>query len=171
MTESKRVSSDDRVDRLWAVQEIKNLALTYAYAVDTRDWPLLESLWVETDEPSETLLDIHMMRQLPAFLEGLGASTLLVANHLIEFDGPDHATGSVYCYCMMDWGGFIDQNIIYKDIYERHDGKWLFRTRDHRLWWGIQRQENPMKQSPANWPDSPIGSGDAFEFIRRRGVS
>jgi hypothetical protein len=32
----------ERMERLWAMQEIRNLALKYAYAVDSRDWPLME---------------------------------------------------------------------------------------------------------------------------------
>ena len=163
-----------RVDRLWAMQEIRNLPLRYAYAVDTRDWALMNALWVETDEraPDNMLeggriLDIHVMRTIGPRFADSGPSTLLVANHLIDFDGEDRAHGAVYCHCQMERGGaFFEQMILYKDIYERHDGRWLFRTRDHLLWWGAERPDDPTRQAPAHWPASQIGAGVAFEHIR-----
>lgn len=163
----------ERIEKLWNIQEIKNLALKYAYAVDTRDWPLMESLWIETASPADGLLDIHLMRTVPQTFEGVGSSTMFVANHLIEFDGSDLAHGAVYCHCMVDGGVFMpdgeiffEQAIIYKDIYERVEGEWKFRTRDHLLWWGVEHKDNPMKQRPANWPVSQVGAGNASEAIR-----
>jgi hypothetical protein len=39
--------------------------------------------------------------------------------------------------------------------------------RDHLLWWGQERQINPMSQTPANWPSSQTGAGVAFGLIRQ----
>lgn len=178
MTANKVVDSTvlaEKVDRLWSIQQIKDLALTYAYAVDSRDWPLATSLWAETEMPAEHMLDIHSARMMPVMLGTAGVSTMLVANHLIEFDGPDRAYGKVYCHCTMEWKIFFEQMILYRDAYERRDGKWLFLTREHLLWWGIER-ENPMKQRPSffpnsmdDWPDCQVGAGDALGIIRRDG--
>jgi hypothetical protein len=159
---------DSRLDELWAKQEIRELAYRYALAVDTRDWPLLESLWAEAPKPlPPPSLNIHSARRLPELFTTTKASTLFVCNHLIHLDGPDHAHGSVYCIASVDRGKFFDQAIIYQDLYERHDSKWLFLKRDHLLWWGQERLVNPMGQAPANWPASQVGSGVAFDLIRR----
>lgn len=159
------LSIADKVDRLWAERDIRNLALRYAYAVDSRDWPLMESLWVKTEAPAEGLLDFHLMRNMPVMFKDAGVSTLLVANHLIEFDGPDRAFGTVYCHCHAENGVFFEQLICYKDVYERQDG-WKFRTRDHLLWWG-KEHVSPMKQAPAQWPASQVGAGTALTMIRK----
>jgi hypothetical protein len=105
---------------------------------------------------------------MPTRFAHIGASTLFVGNHLIEFDGADHARGKVYSLALIDRGEeFVDQAIIYDDIYERHEGRWLFLKRDHLLWWGQEREPNPAKQPAANWPANQAGNGIAFDLIRR----
>lgn len=164
-----------RLDQLSSSEDIRNLALRYAYAVDSRDWSLMQSLWVETASRDSdsildggTMLDIHVMREIGPRFADSGPSTLLVANHLIEFDGVDHASGSVYCHCQMERSGtFFEQMILYQDLYERHGGRWAFRSRNHLLWWGSKRDDDPTRQAPAFWPASQIGAGVAFERIRR----
>ena len=169
MTSTSSISTEEKIERLWAISEIKNLPLKYAHSVDTRDWALFESLWVETETPSDRLIDIHVIRQLSTgMLKDAGASTFFITNHIVELLGPDKARGSVYCNCMLELDGqFIEQSIIYKDNYERHDDKWLFLNRDHLLFWGVEKP-NPMEQDDANWPQSQVGAGDAFEIIRCR---
>ena len=156
------------LERLWDLQDIRQLAYRYAYAMDSRDFEGMSSLFVETAEPAPPpAVDIHVCRQrMPEFFRNVGSSTLFVGNHLIDFDAPDRAHGSVYCLAFFDAHRFIDQAIIYQDRYERHDGGWLFLKRDHLLWWGVERTPNPMHQPPANWPASQIGAGDALERIR-----
>lgn len=163
------MTADPRLEQLWALHEIRQLAYRYAYAVDTRDWELMESLWVETPSPLDRpALDIHFARGLPERFKTQSASTLFVGNHLIEFDGPDRAHGSVYCLAFVDRPEqFFEQAIIYNDQYERHGGKWLFLKRDHLLWWGREPAVNPMRQPPANWPASQVGAGIAFDQIRK----
>lgn len=160
--------NDHRVDQLWAEREINQLALNYAFAVDTRDWPLMTSLWVETSGPADFPdLDIHVMREMaPERFSQIGSTAHFVCNHLISFDGPDRAKGSVYCLCWEDAEVFFEQSILYQDDYERHDGKWLFLKRCHLLWWA-REVANPMEQPAADWPRSQIGAGHAFKTIRR----
>jgi hypothetical protein len=162
----------EKTEQLWSIHEIRQLAYRYAYAIDTRDYDLMKSLWVNTAPPvGHPTLDYHRMGEMfPIYIEKSKghASVLLVGNHLITLDGPDKAHGQVYCQASVDSSiGFWDQMILYKDVYERHNGEWLFLTRDHLLWWGEVRSSNPMSQSPANWPASEIGAGDAFDLIRR----
>ncbi len=154
---------------LWAENEIRKLPLKYAFAVDTRDWGLMESLWVDTPRPvpGETMLDIHRARSFPKAFETVGSSQMFVSNHLIEVESPIRAKGTVYCHCTLDWEDiFFEQRLIYVDRYECRDGQWLFLDRDHLLWWGREWSENPVRQKPANWPHSQIGAGIAFDQIR-----
>jgi SnoaL-like domain len=153
---------DNRLDRLWALHEIQQLAYRYAFAFDSRDLEALAALWAETDSPAEAPeIDIHTVREdFDQWLYGLGPTVLAVCNHIIEFDDDANARGSVYCLGQIDMGErFIDQSILYQDRYVRRDGRWLFLVRRHMLWFGQPRPEHPLEQEPANWPASPVGRG------------
>lgn len=158
---------DNRLEQLWAIHEIRQLALNYSLAVDTRDWALMQSLWVETDEPLPfPHLDIHVMRDMaPDHYKMIGTCSHFVCNHLVDIISPDRATGSVYSLCYEEAEVFAEQAILYQDVYEQHDGKWLFLHRNHLLWWG-REAVNPMHQAPADWPNSQVGAGIAFDRIR-----
>jgi SnoaL-like domain len=153
----------DPIAHLMAVHEIEQLVYRYAWAFDTRDFNEYRALWAETDQPTELpVLDGHFCRS-QAFLEAaaeLGPTFLFVGNHLIDFDDEDHACGRVYCLCQQDIGGtFIDQSILYRDRYVRQDGRWLFASREHLLFFGQPRDRNPYDQEPANWPENAVGAG------------
>lgn len=155
------------LERLWDLEEIRDLARRYALAFDTRDFQDMASLFVETPEPAPwPLADRHMVKRIAANYKRGRASTLFVGAHRIEFDAPDEAHGTVYCLAFVDHEKFYEQSIIYRDRYERHDGRWQFLHRDHLLWWGQERVPNPMMQPEANWPNSQIGAGDAHLRIQ-----
>lgn len=157
---------DERLDRLESTAAIRQLAYDYAYAVDMLDWDLMETLWVETEEPEPApILDIHAMRKLPVLFENQESSMLAVANHRIAFDGRDEASGTVYCLAFVDRGEFIEQSIIYIDEYRRIDGKWRILKRNHLLVWG-RETDNPMQQPDANWPVKQVGAGNAAQILR-----
>ncbi|MGH2939162.1 MAG: nuclear transport factor 2 family protein [Solirubrobacterales bacterium] len=156
------LSPDQRVARLWATKEIQQLAYSYAYGFDMRDIDLLRSLWAKTDEPAPApILDGHVVN-MPDFEQWLemGPSVLFVGNHRIVFDDDENAHGAVYTIVQVETGGkFVDQSIFYQDRYTLQDGRWLFVDRDHQMWFGQVREQNPYEQSPANWPESTVGSG------------
>lgn len=157
----------DPLERLTAIEDIKQLAYSYAFAVDTLDWGLMETLWVNTDQPAPPpVLDIHAIRQLPGKFAEQGASMLFVGNHRITFESAEKARGTVYCQAFVDRGHFLEQAIIYLDEYERHAGNWLFLKRNHLLLWGKEGASNPMQQPPANWPKRQVGAGNAAEILR-----
>ena len=54
----------DLVERLAATEEIKRLKATYWYAVDTKDWPLLESLFTD-----DVTIDVREDRAIAAGVE------------------------------------------------------------------------------------------------------
>jgi len=159
---AESVSADGRVERLWAIHEIQQLAYRYAHAFALRDRELMLSLWADTDVPVKLpALDRHRLRaDLDRWWETLGTVLLHVTNHVIEFDDDEHASGSVHCLGQIDLGHlFVDQTILYRDRYVRRDGHWLFATREHLLWFGQERDHHPFRQPPARWPRRQVGRG------------
>ena len=154
------------IERVVARDEIHQLAYRYAYAVDARDLDLLVSLFVPDVRVGR---DTRGPEALRAFwVESLGAigmSILFVGNHIVEFDDADHAHGIVYTRGYVetrdtdDPGRFVEQAIMYRDTYERVEGRWLFVRRKHVLWYGVQTAERPLDQRPADWPEHPDGLG------------
>lgn len=154
--------TEPTLERLWAMHEIQQLAYRYAYAFDSRDVAALGALWLETESPLRYPdIDIHTVRgSFDQWLEGLGPTVLSVTNHLIDLRGDDDATGVVYCRAQIDMGeSYVEQAVLYHDVYARDEGAWLFRSRRHMLWFGEERPDNPFRLPPANWPASPVGSG------------
>jgi hypothetical protein len=169
----KSMTLERRVDRLWAVHEIRQLAYSYAYGLDSRDLELMRSLWADTDTPVQLPdMDGHYVRssEFDRWFD-LGPTILFVGNHRIIFEDDDHASGTVYCIVQMELdGAFVDQTILYQDRYVRQYGRWLFGSRRHLLWFGAVRDGNPFDQPPANWPEGVYGRGtlpEDFESYRR----
>ncbi len=152
------------LEELVARDEIRRLAYRYADAVDRRDLDLLVSLY-RPDAHFGTLGDARSF--FGSTLAEIGMAVLLVANHLIEFDDADNATGTVWAHGFVDDGGprgegegLIQQLIKYDDRYVRLDGEWRFTRRRHQLWLGWRHDErDPLGQAPANWPERQVGLG------------
>lgn len=157
-------ASDDRltaVDRVIARDEIRQLAYRYAVAIDSRDIDLLVSLFVPDVRVGRDATGYAALREFwTNSLRAIGVSILFVGNHLVDFDDPDHARGLVYCRGQVQDGDkWIEQAILYRDTYERRDGRWLFTRRIHELWYGVETAERPWAQEPANWPAHHVGRG------------
>ncbi|RMH69373.1 MAG: nuclear transport factor 2 family protein [Actinomyces sp.] len=152
----------DPVEVLVARDEIRRLAHLYADAVDRRDLDLLADLYApDADFGAHGRGPDACRRFFDEALAGIGVAVLLVANHLVDVDDAEHAHGQVWTLAHVDdhREGFIEQLIRYDDRYVRVGGRWLFRSRRHRLWYGVPRPESPFDQSPANWPERQVGVG------------
>ncbi|MEM7139628.1 MAG: nuclear transport factor 2 family protein [Actinomycetota bacterium] len=151
------------VDRLVATEEIRSLAYRYADALDRRDLDALVSLYRPDARFGEHGEGPAACRSFFAeSLSQIGIAVLLVANHLVEFDDADNATGTVWTHGFIDdhREGFIQQLIKYDDRYVRVDGEWRFTRRRHFLWLGWAHDEDtPMGQEAANWPARQVGLG------------
>ena len=151
------------LDRLLALDEIRQLPLRYAVAIERRDVDAMASLfspnarfgsWGQGEEGLRALMGETMNSSIFA--------VILVANHLVELDTAEAAHGEVWarCYAQNDPGDFVEQLIRYEDTYERIDGRWLFLRRRHRLWFGASVPSSPLDQPPAEWPARQVGVGD-----------
>ena len=147
-------------------EEIRQLALRYAIAIDRRDLDLLVSLYVEDVWVGKAGTGRGVLRKdFGDGLKKIGVSMLFVGNHLIELDAdnPDKATGTVYCRARIeatpDSHRMVEHAIQYSDWYERRDGRWYFARRKHELFWGVELTERPLDQPDANWPAKQVGTG------------
>lgn len=149
------------LERVVAAEEIRQLAVRYAYAVDSRDRDLLESLWVEPESDVEyPEMNLRTVRRDHPRWFDKGPTVHFVGNHLIEVDDPHHAHGVVYCWAQLDLiERFVDQSILYQDQYVHSDGRWLFLQRRHLLWFGQPRERNPVEQPAEQWPRTHVGRG------------
>lgn len=130
------------------------LAHRYAVALDRKDGDALVRLFVPA------IQDKVRASLVPA-IERLGVTVLSVTTQTVDLVDDDHATGVVYCTGEIEDPdeGWIRQQIVYRDRYERVDGQWYIKARDHQLVYGVRPPENPLQQPPANWPERQIGRG------------
>ena len=156
----------DGVQRLLDLEEISDLARRYALAFDRRDAAGLEALWEPADErvayPAMNLQTV--LQDFPLAWTGDSRTMLFVANHVVDLHGPDEATGTVYCVAQLHQGGaFVEQSLTYEDHYVRTGSGWRFRTRRHLLWFGQERERDPLAQPEARWPRSQVGRGVLYD--------
>jgi len=142
LAEREGVGDVDRLEALLARDEIRQLVERYAVAVDAKDLDALAALFAEDVDngrygPGRDGVRTFYDNRLRLF----HCSMHLVANHVIDFDDDDHATGIVYCraqHHLLEPEHWFDLALAYFDTYERHDGAWVFRRRRTRIWY---RQE------------------------------
>ena len=153
----------DALELLVAHDEIRMLAARYAVAVDTRDLDSLVALFVPDVRVGRDAVGRDALRaSFAESLAAIGVSILHVGTHVIDVVDPDHATGVQYTSGQVEDGGrWIHQSIVYRDAYERRDGRWLFVRRVHELFHGVEAWRNPLDQEPADWPRRPDGRGTA----------
>ncbi len=151
------------LERVIASEAIRRLAYRYADGVDRRDLDQLVALYRPDARFGAHGEGPDACRAFfGASLAEIGMAVLLVANHLIEFDDADNATGTVWAHGFIDdrGEGFIQQLIKYDDRYVRLDGEWRFTRRRHFLWLGWRADDTaPLAQPAANWPEHQVGVG------------
>ena len=151
----------DDVERLLAYEEIRQLAARYALATDARDLDALVDLFVDDVQVGRDRSGRAALREaFDASLRGIGISILNVGTHVIDLVDADRAAGHVYCKGeIQDGERWIHQAILYRDTYERRDGRWYFVRRRHDLWYGAEVGRSPLGLPPADWPEHHDGMG------------
>jgi hypothetical protein len=158
------LTREERIERLDAYAQIRDLALRYAAAMVTKDRETLGLLYVDDVRVGGGLTGRDALREayFGAALDRLEISVLHAGTHVIDLDPqrPDRARGSVYTTAQIQHGErWIRQAICYFDRYARRDGRWLFISRDHQLFYGVDYDQRPNHLAPANWPESDTGTG------------
>jgi len=146
----------DDLERLLALEGIRGLAQRYALAADGKDLDALAALFVpDVDNGRYGPGRDGVKRFYDQSLRKFHCSIHLVANHVIDFDGDQCATGVVYCHArhhVLEPDHWFDEALAYFDTYERDDGQWLFRRRRLRTWY---RQETADRVVPEILTEGP----------------
>lgn len=138
---------EERLDRMESLAAIQQLAARYAHALDARNMADLVNLFhpqvqVGRDRFGRAALEEYFTTLMAQF----GVSVHLVANHAVDFQGQDHATGVVSCrdeLGALDADGWRVGAIQYWDDYERVAGEWCFTRRRLQRWYLVDADERP----------------------------
>ncbi len=140
-------SLEERVDRMESLAEIRQLAVQYALALDSRDMDLLVGLFTPDVRVGRDLTGRDALRAW--FVETMvvpRTSVHLVANHIVGFDDADHANGIVYCRDELErpeTGQWDVGTLQYWDTYVRIDGEWCFERRRFHRWYMVDALTRP----------------------------
>ena len=138
-------TSEDRLDRLESIEQIRQLAHRYALAVDTRDLDSLVELFVDDVQVSRDKQGREFLKSWFAqSLSRFGDSIHFVGNHVIDLESPNEARGVVTCRDELEMGGEWRVGFIqYWDKYLRRDGSWYFQRRKLHRWYMVDALTRP----------------------------
>jgi ketosteroid isomerase-like protein len=147
-----------RLERLEAIEAIRDITARYPIALDARDLDTLVNLFIEDVKASP---DAARGRQpLRAHYEqlcrGWGYTVHQVFQQAIDFESADKAMGHIYCKAEHDIDGhFVVAMLRYLDRYERRDGRWYFRWRRTPMWYVTEVRDGPVGEERIRWPSRP----------------
>jgi hypothetical protein len=125
-----------RLERLEAVEQIRQLACRYALALDMRDFDALVNLFVDDvgapggqrGRPALKRWYAETMRSVPGSFHGVGG-------HVIDVESTSTGRGVVYSRNDLDLGDhWMLELMLYLDQYERRGDRWLFARRTPLYW-------------------------------------
>ncbi|WP_299573084.1 nuclear transport factor 2 family protein [uncultured Williamsia sp.] len=155
-----------RVERLEALDEIRQLAAKYAVALDQRDLDAVVGLFVDDvgapggrrgREALRDWYDAAMRRDLLGTAHG-------IVGHVIDVDGPA-ASGIVYSRNDLETEStWLVEFVAYLDSYERRDGRWWFRRRTPMFWYRSDLTEPPLGENKMRWPGAASSPGTFHEI-------
>ena len=165
---ARPMSLEARLDRLEALEEIRQLVAKYCLALDMRDLDALcglfpEDVRVSRDETGRRALRRWFDQTLRAQFTG---TAHIAGNHIIEFESADSARGLVYSRNEHETGEqWIAMTMLYWDRYERIAGRWLFRRRLPLYWYACDSRTPPLGANKMRWPGrAPYEGGYAGFF-------
>jgi hypothetical protein len=154
-------SLEERVDRIEALDQIRQLASRYGLAVDTRNLDDLAALFVEDVRVGKDSYGRQAIRDWYArSLERFGTSIHFVGNHVIDFLSPDEATGVVTCRDELEMNGEWHVGMIqYWDEYSRRAGRWYFKRRRLQRWYLVDALSRPSHGGGVNVDSGGLRTG------------
>lgn len=150
-----------QLQRLDALDQIRQLAAKYALAVDMRDLDAVVGLYVEDVRVSSTESGRQSLkRSFATVLRAFTASVHHLGGHIIEFDDADSAHGVVYSRCEHEVGDqWVPMYLYYLDAYRRIDGRWFFKRRVPCELYAAGVGEHPTGPNKIRWPGKPPREG------------
>jgi ketosteroid isomerase-like protein len=160
---------EERLHRLEAIAEIRQLPARYALALDSRDLDALVALFVPDvrvgrDGSGRAALRAWFL----AAMSEVRATVHVVANHVIGFESADVAHGIVYCRDEVEYpdtGEWRVGALQYDDDYRLVDGSWCIERRRFRRWYQVDALERPWPGRGIDGESDPIRTAalpDAF---------
>lgn len=157
-----------RIDRLEALDQIRQLPAKYALALDMRDMDAMVSLFPEDvrvgrDASGRAALRAYMDRTLRSPFTGTSHH---IGGHIIEFDDADHAHGIVYSKNEHETGDeWVIMQMMYADDYVRVGGRWHFARRLPLYWYATDLNKPPIGPRKMRWPGTEWTEGDFHKLF------
>jgi hypothetical protein len=151
-----------RIERLEALDAIRQLPAKYALALDMRDMDAMVGLFpadiqVGKSGSGRAALRAYMDRTLRSPFTGTSHH---IGGHIIEFDDPEHAHGVVYSKNEHETGDeWVIMQMMYLDDYVRVGGDWFFARRLPLYWYATDLNKPPIGPNKMRWPGSEWSDG------------
>lgn len=161
-------SSEERLDRLECLDEIRQLVAKYCVALDMRDLDALCGLFPEDVRVSRAATGRRALKLWfdQTLREQFTGTAHVTGNHIIEFDDASHARGLVYSRNEHETGDeWVIMTMMYWDLYERVAGRWLFRRRLPLYWYATDLNRPPIGANKMRWPGRDPYEGGYAEFF------
>ena len=158
---------EDRIDRLEALDEIRQLVAKYALSLDMRDLDAHVNLFAPDIRVGVGKVGrAHLKRWLDDTLRlQFTGTSHHVGNHIIEFEAPDRAVGVVYSKNEHETGAeWVIMQMLYWDDYQRIDGRWYFRRRLPCYWYATDLNKPPLGEDKVRWPEREPYAGAYHEL-------
>ena len=140
-------TTEERLDRMESLAEIRQLAMRYGMAVDSRDLDMLVDLFAPDVRVGRGTGGREALKKwYDGALRSPRTTIHWVMNHIVDFDDADHATGVVYCRDELDHPDADEWKIgtiQYWDRYARYDGRWCFVERRFHRWYVVDALTRP----------------------------
>jgi len=153
-------STEERVDRMESLAEIRQLPVRYALALDSRDIATLVTLFpadvrVGADQSGREALHSWFVDAMSK----VRTTVHFVGNHIVDFESVDRARGIVYCRDEVEYpesGEWHVGMLQYHDTYRRDDGEWVFERRRFNRWYQVDALERPAAGAGMGLDRDPI---------------
>lgn len=167
------MSFEARIDRLEALDAIRQLPAKYALSLDMRDMDAMVSLFVPhvrvgREQSGRAALRAYMDQTLRAPFTGTSHH---IGGHIIEFDDPDHAHGIVYSKNEHETpvegktSEWVIMQMMYVDNYERVAGRWFFARRLPLYWYATDLNKPPIGDKKMRWPGTEPVEGNFHKLF------
>ena len=150
---------EDRLAKLEAHEEIRQLAARYALALDSRDVATMVSLFVDDVETGDGRVGREALAEwFDPILRPYRTTFHIIGNHIIDVIDESHATGVVYCRPEHEVGDlWVVMPMQYWDRYERQADGWRFRSRRPVVFYAADVLEHPLRvEDRFHFPDNPM---------------
>lgn len=166
-------SLEARIDRLEALDAIRQLPAKYALTLDMRDIDAMVSLFpadvrVGKSASGRLALRAYMDATLRSPFTGTSHH---IGGHIIEFDDPDHAHGIVYSKNEHETpvkdgqDQWVIMQMMYADDYIRQDGRWYFARRLPLYWYATDLNQPPVGDKKMRWPGTEWSDGNFHKLF------